>query len=91
LKSITFDTLVEKVVERDKAFGKKTTQTTGESVCLAQKGKNQSHDSSGGEGNKTGRGTNNFRGRGVGTITVRDTIFTVPVAERMGHMKQIHA
>ena len=46
LKSLYFDSLVEKIVEHEKDFGKKTTQPTWETVCLAQKGKNQSCDSS---------------------------------------------
>jgi hypothetical protein len=49
MKSITFDTLVEKVAKREKRFGKKSSQSTGENVCLAHKGKNKSHDSSRGE------------------------------------------
>jgi hypothetical protein len=52
MKSTTFDTLVEKVAEREKTFGKKSTQSTSDTVCLDQKGKNQPHDFSRGEGNK---------------------------------------
>jgi hypothetical protein len=37
MKSITFDKLVEKVAEHEKAFGKKSTPSTGETVYLAQK------------------------------------------------------
>ena len=33
-------------------------------MCLSQKGKNQSQDSSRGEGSKRGRGKKNFKGRG---------------------------
>jgi hypothetical protein len=33
MKSITFDKLVEKVAEREKSFGKKSTHSTGETVC----------------------------------------------------------
>jgi hypothetical protein len=90
MKSITFDSLVEKVEEHEKAFGKKTTQTTGETVCLARKGKNQSNDSSRGEGSKRGCGRKNFRGKGVGIIKVRDLIFTVSIAARMD-LRQKHA
>ena len=35
MKSLTFDTLVEKIIELEKAIGKKTTQPIGEIVCLA--------------------------------------------------------
>lgn len=43
LKAITFDTVVEKFVEREKAFRKRktTTPTSKEVVCLAQKEKTQ--------------------------------------------------
>jgi len=38
LKDITFDTLVKKIVEREKSFGKKTTpKSSKEVVCLAHK------------------------------------------------------
>jgi hypothetical protein len=91
MKSITFDTLVEKVAKREKDFGKKSAQSIGENMHLAPKGKNQSHNSSRGEGSKRGRGRKNLKGRGVDTAKVRDLIFIVIVAERMGHMKQRHA
>jgi hypothetical protein len=58
-----FDSLVDKVAKCEKYFGKKITYTTREIACLAQKGKNQSHDSSRGEGSKREHGNNNFRGR----------------------------
>jgi hypothetical protein len=90
IKSLTFDTLVEKVAKNEKAFGKKSSHPTGETTCLSQKGKNQSHDSSKGEGNKISHGIKNFRGRGVVITEVRDLIFTTTVVERMGHMKQTH-
>jgi hypothetical protein len=64
MKSITFDKLVEKVAEREKAFGKKSTHSTGETVYLAQKEKSKPHDSSRGESNKRGCGRKTFRGRG---------------------------
>jgi hypothetical protein len=50
MKSITFDKLVEKVAEHEKSFGKKSSHSTGETMCLAQKEKSQPHDSSRGEG-----------------------------------------
>lgn len=39
MKSLNFDTLVEKIAECGKAFGKKTTQSNVEVVCFAQKEK----------------------------------------------------
>eukprot|EP00253_Pinus_taeda_P006349 PITA_06349 len=65
LKDITFDSLVKKFVEREKAFGKKTAPKSSEEVvCLAHKEKNLSQDSSRGRGGQRGRGRY-FRGRGV--------------------------
>jgi hypothetical protein len=61
--------------------------TLSPTVYLAQKGKNQSHESSRGEGSKRGRGKKNFKGKGVGIIPVRDLIFNVSIAKRIGHMK----
>jgi hypothetical protein len=90
MKSITFDSLVEKFAKHEKDFGKKTTHPTGKTIFLAQKGKNQSHDSSRGEGSKRGCGRKNFIGNVVVTIKVRDMIFIVSVAERMCLMKQRH-
>jgi hypothetical protein len=84
MKSITFDKLVEKVAECEKTFGKKSTHSTGETMCLAQKGKSQPHDSSRGEYNKRGCGRNTFRGRGVDTTKVRDPIFIVPRCKKNG-------
>jgi len=34
MKSITFDNFVEKVVEREKSFGNKSTHSTRETMCL---------------------------------------------------------
>ena len=57
LKDITFDSLVKKFVEREKAFGKKTApESSEESVCLAHKEKNHAQDSSRGRGGRRGRG-----------------------------------
>jgi hypothetical protein len=91
MKSNTFDTLVEKYAKHEKAFIKKSSHPVGEIMCLAQKGKNQSHDSSIGKGSKRGCRRKNFRGRGVCTTKVRYLIFTMTVTERMNHMNQIHA
>eukprot|EP00253_Pinus_taeda_P008003 PITA_08003 len=64
LKDITFDTLVKKIVEREKAFGKKTAPKSSEEVvCLAHKENNLAQDSSRGRGGRRGRGRY-FRGRG---------------------------
>eukprot|EP00253_Pinus_taeda_P022521 PITA_22521 len=47
LKDITFDSLVKRIAEREKAFGKKTTpQSSEEVVCLAYREKNITQDSS---------------------------------------------
>ena len=45
-KSLTFDTLVEKIADIEKAFGKKTTEHSGESLCFSQKAKNHTKDQS---------------------------------------------
>lgn len=58
-------------------------------MCLAQKGNNQSHDSSRGDGNKRGSGRKNFRSREVDITMVRDFIFTVFVVARRD-MRQRH-
>ena len=66
LKEITFDSLVDKFVEREKAFGKKTApQSSQEVVCLAHRKKNHAQDSSRGKGGRRGSGRRNFKGRGV--------------------------
>ena len=64
MKSLTFDSLVEKVVKNEKDFRKKTTQPIRDIVCLAKKWKNQSHDFYRGEGIVRGLGKNNFRDNG---------------------------
>jgi hypothetical protein len=46
VKSLDFKSFVKKIAEREKDFRKQTAQPTRETVCLAQRGKNQSHDSS---------------------------------------------
>eukprot|EP00253_Pinus_taeda_P021152 PITA_21152 len=63
LKDITFDFLVKKFAEREKAFGKKTTLESSEGiVCLAHREKNLAQDSSRGRGGRRERGRY-FRGR----------------------------
>jgi len=67
LKDLTFDSLVKKVTERKKYFGKKPTpQSSDEAVCLAHREKNHARDSSRGTSGRRGRGRGrrNFRGRG---------------------------
>jgi hypothetical protein len=59
---------------------KKIVHPTGDTMCLALKGKNQSHDSSREEDSKRGRGK---KRQGVGIIEVRYLIFTVFVVARM--------
>jgi hypothetical protein len=76
--------LVEKVVECEKDFEKKS--PIGETMSFVQKGKNQSHNSSR-EDSKRGCGRNNFKGWRVDTTMVRYPFLTVIFAERMGHMK----
>jgi hypothetical protein len=49
MKSITFDKLVEKLAEHEKAFGNKLAPSIGETMDLVQKYKSKSHDSSRGE------------------------------------------
>ncbi len=64
LKDITFDSLVKKFAEREKAFGKKTPPESFEEVmCLAHKEKHLAQDSFRGRGGHRGRGRY-FRGRG---------------------------
>jgi len=64
LKSLTFDTLADKIVEREKAFGKKSSDSTSDTLCIAQKGKNVAYDSSQGERSNHGHGRRNHIGRG---------------------------
>jgi hypothetical protein len=54
LNSLYFESLVEKIAECEKDFRKKTSHPIEETMFLAQKRKNQSHDSSRGEGSKRG-------------------------------------
>ena len=63
-KYLTFDTLVEKITDRENSFGKKSSEPTGESLCFVQKEKNQPKDPFKGDSNKRGRGRRNFRGKG---------------------------
>jgi len=64
LKSLDFDSLVDKIAKCEKDFKKNIAQTTRETIVLPQKDKNQSHDSSRGQCSNRGRVKNNFRGRG---------------------------
>jgi len=57
LKDITFDSLVKKFAEREKAFGKNIVpESYEETVCLAYKEKNPAQDSTRGRGGRRGRG-----------------------------------
>ena len=38
MKAMTFETLVEKIAKREKAFGKEESKSNEETLCLAQKG-----------------------------------------------------
>jgi len=58
LKDITFDSLVKKFAEREKDFGKKTTQFSEEVFCLAHREKILSQYSSRGRGGQRGIGIN---------------------------------
>lgn len=64
LKALTFDFLAEKIAERKKAFKKKLGNSTSDIMCITQKGKNTSHDSSRGKSSYRGRGRWNFIRRG---------------------------
>jgi hypothetical protein len=64
LKSLVFYSLMEKIVKCEKYFKRMKVQPIAETMCLAKKGKNQSHDSSRGECSKRGCGNIFFRGRG---------------------------
>jgi len=90
LKGITFDSLVKKIAEREKAFGKKITpQYFEEVVCLAHREKNLDQDSSRGKGGRRGRGRN-FRGRGAHTLKEKSQICTAYAAKEMDHMMHPH-
>jgi hypothetical protein len=81
MKSITFDKLVEKVVECEKAFGNKSTPSTSETVYLAQKEKSKPHYSYRGDNRRRGcgRGRKSFKGRGVDITKVIDQCSLYPL------------
>ena len=82
---------MKKIVEREKAFGKKKTpQSSEEVVCLANREKNLAQDSSKGRGGRRGRGRN-FRGRGADTLKEKSQIFTAYATKEMDHMMHPHA
>ena len=51
MKSMTFQKLVKKVADREKAFGKNPTHSTGENIYLVKKEKSKPRDSSRGDNN----------------------------------------
>ena len=79
---------MEKIVEREKAFGNMLASSSN--VYLAEKDKSKPHNYLRGENNKRERGhgrrRKSFRSRGVDTTKVIDPIFIIPVAKRMGHI-----
>eukprot|EP00253_Pinus_taeda_P016850 PITA_16850 len=97
LKDITFDSLVKKFVEREKAFGKKTTpESSKEAVCIAHKEKHPAQDSSRGRGGRRGRDGRRgrgryFRGGGADTLKEKRQIFIAYVAKEMDDMMPLHA
>jgi hypothetical protein len=66
MKAMTFDTLVDKIVEREKSFWKKESFSTStvETLCLAQKEKKPRGESTRFDNSNRGRGRRPFRGRG---------------------------
>jgi hypothetical protein len=64
MKSITFDKLVEKVAEREKAFGKKSSHSTERPCALLRKRRVNHMILLEEKASKRGRGRNTFRGRG---------------------------
>ena len=65
MKAMTFDTLVDKIVEREKSFGKQESFSTStiETLCLAQKAQKPRGESSRFDNNHRDRGSRPFRGR----------------------------
>jgi len=59
LKAFTLDTLVNKFVEHETIFDKNIVEPIGDTLCVAQKGKNSSYDFFSGEGSKPGQSRNN--------------------------------
>ena len=91
LKDITFDSLVKKFAEREKAFGKKTVpESSEETVCMANKEKYPAQDSTRGRGGRRGRGRY-FRGRGADILKEKMQIYIVFAAKEMDHMMPLHA
>ena len=56
MKSMTFETLVEKIAEREKAFGKKESKPNEKTLCLAQKGHKSKEEFAKDENRSRGRG-----------------------------------
>ncbi|XP_057866584.1 uncharacterized protein LOC131074052 [Cryptomeria japonica] len=64
MKDITFDKIVEKIAEREKAFGKKASHSNDETLRLAQQGHTSKDESSRHDTSSRGRGSRQSRGRG---------------------------
>jgi hypothetical protein len=66
MKAMTFDTLVDKIAEREKSFGKKESFSTStvETLCLAQKENKPRGESARFDNSHRGHGRRPFRGRG---------------------------
>jgi len=91
LKDITFDSLVKKFVEREKAFGKKTApESSKETVYLSHKENHPAQYSTRGRGGRRGRGRY-FRGRGANILKEKRQICTAFAENEMDHMMLLHA
>jgi len=91
LKDITFDSLVKKFAEREKAFGKKTVpESSEETVCLSHKEKHHAQDFTRGRGGRRGRGRY-FRGGGADILKEKRQICIAFAANEMDHMVLLHA
>jgi hypothetical protein len=66
MKAMTFYKLVDKIVEREKDFGKKESCSTStvETLCVSQKEKKPRGESARFDNNNRGHGRRPFRGRG---------------------------
>ena len=74
MKAMTFDVLVDKIAERENAFGKKESlsNSTVETLCIAQKEQNPRGESTRPDHSSRGCGRITFRGKGVIIIKMTD-------------------